>query len=409
MVVEEPSQNRADRFRGHAARPPATTKAAPRRYELDWLRVVIILGAMVFHAVYEMQTYFPQARSDSLTTVIQVGSTFAIQWGLPLLFLIAGASAWLSLAYRTGGQFVKERVLHLLVPFMGCVLTVIPISMYFASLIRPGPHSTFLQFYADYFQSYTQFFQGNPLDQLVAFWGTLWFIFVIFLLSLLLLPLILLLRGPHGARVIAGWAAVCRLPGGTLLAGLLFVAWAWFLGMVLPTGAVSTVWVASLCVLSFIAGVLLYADASIERAVARDGPAALVLATLCFVIEQVLVVTHTLPLPHTGGYALTAMLAGSFPWLGAIGCLGVAKRLLSFTNGALEYLKEAVFPYFLLHMLVLAFFGYTFFEYSRLPGVVQGVAIFSCSAVSLALLYEFLIKRVAFTRFIFGMKARPRT
>ncbi len=396
-------------FRDRAAPPPATTKPVSRRYELDWLRVVIILGAMVFHAIYEMQSYFPQARSDSLTTVIQVGSTFAIQWGLPLLFLIAGASAWLSLAHRSGRQFVKERILHLLVPFIGCVLTVIPISMYFALLIRPGPHIPFPQFYADYFQSYTQFFRGNPLDQLIAFWGTLWFIFVIFLLSLLLLPLILLLRGPHGARVIAGWAAVCRLPGGTLMAGLLFVAWAWFLGVVLPTGAVSTVWVASLCVLSFIAGVLLYADPSIEQAIARDGPAALVLATVCFVVEQILAATLTLPLPHTAGYALTAILAGSFPWLGAIGCLGVAKRLLSFTNRALEYLKEAVFPYFLLHMLVLAFFGYVFFEYSRLPGVVQGVAIFSCSALSLALLYEFLIKRSTVGRFIFGMKARPRT
>jgi hypothetical protein len=395
-------------FRDRAGPPAATKRAATRRYELDWLRVVIILGAMVFHAVYEMQIYFPQTRSDTVTTVIQVGSTFAIQWGLPLLFLIAGASAWLSLAHRTGRQFVKERVLHLLVPFIGCVLTIIPISMYFASLIPAGPHSPFLQFYADYFQRYTQFFQGNPLDQLIAFWGTLWFIFVIFLLSLLLLPLILLLRGPHGVRVIGGCVAVCQIPGGTLMAGLLFVVWSWFLGMVLPTTAASTVWVASLCVLSFIAGVLLYAEPAIEQAVERDGPAALVLATLCFVVEQILVATDTLPLPHSGGYTVSAILAGCFPWFGAIGVLGVAKRLLSFTTRALEYLKEAVFPYFLLHMLVLALFGYIFLEYSRLPGVVQGVAIMICSALSLALLYEFVIKRVAFTRFIFGMKARPR-
>jgi hypothetical protein len=30
-----------------------------RRYELDWLRVMIILGAMVFHAVYELELYYP--------------------------------------------------------------------------------------------------------------------------------------------------------------------------------------------------------------------------------------------------------------------------------------------------------------------------------------------------------------
>lgn len=409
MVVEESSLHLDDMSRDRAERLASKQKPSARRYELDWLRVVIILGAMVFHAIYEMQIYFPQVRSDVLTTLTQVGSTFAIQWGLPLLFLIAGASAWLSLAHRTGLQFIQERVLHLLVPFIGCVLTVIPISMYFASLISAGPHVSFFQFYVDYFQSYPELFRGNPLDKLIALWGTLWFIFVIFLYSLLMLPLILLLRGRLGARVIAGCVAVCRIPGGTLLAGLLFVVWLWVLGMALPTTVASTLWIASLCALSFIAGVLLYADPSIERAVARDGPVALVLAALCFGIEQILVITNALPPPHSGGSALSAILAGSFPWFGAIGVLGLAKRRFSFTNRALEYLKEAVFPYFILHMLILSLFGYLFLAYSQLPAVAQCAAIISCSVLTLALLYEFLIKRNAFLRFIFGMKSRPRT
>lgn len=193
------------------------------------------------------------------------------------------------------------------------------------------------------------------------------------------------------------------------MAGLLFVVWFWFLGVALPATAVSTLWIASLCVLSFIAGVVLYADPAIERAVARDGPAALVLATLCFAIAQIMAITHALPLPHSGGYALTAIFAGGFPWFGAIACLGLAKRFWNFTNRALEYLKEAVFPYFLLHMLVLSIFGYIFLELSHVPGVVQGVAIILCSALALALLFEFVIKRNDLLRFMFGMKPRPRT
>lgn len=410
MVVDESSRNQADMSGDRAVRLPAITTSSQRRYELDWLRVAIILGAIVFHAVYELQIYFPQARPSTLTHVVtEVGSTFAIQWGLPLLFLIAGASAWLSLAHRTGEQFIKERVLHLLVPFIGCVLTIIPVSMYFASLIGSGPHIPFLQFYADYFQGYAGLFRGNPLDHLIALWGNLWFIFVIFLLSILMLPLILLLKGPHGTRMIAGFAMVCRIPGGTLMAGVLFIMWSWFLGVALPTTVASTLWIASLCALSFIGGAFLYADPSIERAVERDGPAALVLAMLCFVVEQILVNTTTLPLPHSGGSALSDILAGSFPWLGAIACLGLAKRFCSFTNRTLEYLKEAVFPYFLLHMLVLSVFGYLFLEHSSVPGVVQIVAIISCSVLSLALLYEFVIKRAAFLRLMFGLKVRPRT
>lgn len=405
MVVEERSRHLAETPRDRAELLAAKKKSSLRRYELDWLRVLIVLGAMVFHAAYQLQLYFPQARS---ATVTQVGSTFAIQWGLPLLFLIAGASAWLSLAHRTGQQFIKERVLHLLVPFIGCVLTIIPITMYFESLIRSGSHISFFQFYADYFHGYAQFFQGNPLDHLTSLWGILWFIFVIFLLSILTLPLILLLRGSQGLRVISGFATICRIPSGTLMAGLIFVVWFWFLGMVMPTTVASALWLTSLCTLSFIAGALLYADPSIEQAIARDGPTALLLATLCFVIAQILVTKNALPLPHSGGYALTAILAGSFPWCGAIAFLGLAKRLFNYTNRVVEYLREAVFPYFLLHMLILSGFAYIFLEYSSLPGVLQGVAILSCSVLSLALLYAFLIKRTAFLRFIFGLKARPR-
>jgi hypothetical protein len=106
---------------------------------------------------------------------------------------------------------------------------------------------------------------------------------------------------------------------------------------------------------------------------------------------------------------LSAILAGGFPWFGAIGFLGLGKRFFSFTNWALEYLKEAVFPYFLLHMLILSIFGYIFLELASLPGVLQCIAIISCSVLSLALLYEFLIKRNAFLRIIFGLKSRPRT
>ena len=168
--------------------------------------------------------------------------------------------------------------------------------------------------------------------------------------------------------MISRCVTLCRMPGGTLMAGLVFVACSWFLGALMPTTIASALWIVSLCALSFIAGAMLYTDLSIEQAIMRDGPAALVLATLFFVIDQILVAVQALPLAQPGSYAISAVLAGSFPWFGAIACLGLGKRFFSFTNATLEYLKEAVFPYFLLHMLILSFFGYIFLEHSSLPG-----------------------------------------
>ena len=174
----------------------------------------------------------------------------------------------------------------------------------------------------------------------------------------------------------------------------------------MPTSMVSSLWITVVCTLSFAAGLLLYADQSIEQAIARDGPVALVLATTGFVTEQILAIRQVLPLPHAGNFVLTAILIGSVPWFGAIAFLGPAKRFLCSTNRALEYLKEAVFPWFLLHVLTLTAFGYIFLERMSLPAVLQAAAIVSCSVVTLALLYEFVIKRNAFLRFILGMKSR---
>jgi hypothetical protein len=319
-----------------------------------------------------------------------------------LLFLIAGASAWLSLAHRTGRLFLKERASHLLVPFLVGVFLLIPLTNYVASLIGSDTPIPFWPFYIEYFQSYTQFFQGNPLAHMLALWENFWFILVIFLLSLLMLPLILFLKGPRGARVTAWWARVCRIPGGTLSGVLVLVFASWLLGLALPAAIVSSIWISVACAVSFLAGMLLYFDPSIESAIVRDTPVALVLATTGFVTEQILAARQVLPLPHAGNFLFTAMLIGSIPWCGAIAFLGM--RFLGATNRALTYLKEAVFPWFLLHMLTLTAFTYLFLRAS-LPAVLQAAAIVSCAVATLALLYEFLIKRNAFARFLLGIKS----
>jgi hypothetical protein len=193
-----------------------------------------------------------------------------------------------------------------------------------------------------------------------------------------------------------------------LLPSLILIAIFWLLGAALPATLATSLWLTFLYALSFIAGLFLYAEPSIEQAIYRNGPVSLMAALLAFAAAQVLDLLHALPLPQSGGYLLTAILAGSFPWFGVIAFLGLAKRFLVANNAALDYLKEAVLPYFLLHMFILSAFGYLFLEHSRLPGALQGVIIISCTVASLALLFEFVIKRVGPLRFLFGMKARPR-
>jgi glucan biosynthesis protein C len=83
---------------------------------LDWLRVLALLGVFVYHTLRPFDTTYWHVksvhRSQLLTDVLAVIGS----WGLAFFFLIAGASTFLALRWRTPVEYVRERLLRLAVP-----------------------------------------------------------------------------------------------------------------------------------------------------------------------------------------------------------------------------------------------------------------------------------------------------
>src|SRR6476661_1799723 len=73
----------------------AIPKISGRRHELDWLRVLIIVGLIPFHVVGLLavtpDAYLVGAQTDPISATLV--SFFGL-WPMSLLFLVAGASAW---------------------------------------------------------------------------------------------------------------------------------------------------------------------------------------------------------------------------------------------------------------------------------------------------------------------------
>jgi hypothetical protein len=59
---------------------------------------------------------------------------FVQLWGMPLMFIVAGAGVWHSLRARTPRAFVLERLRRLLVPLLVGIALVVPPQVYFALL-----------------------------------------------------------------------------------------------------------------------------------------------------------------------------------------------------------------------------------------------------------------------------------
>ena len=109
-----------------------------RLYYLDWLQVLAILGVFLFHAVHpfdDLAGWHIKNAEKSVLATFFVG--YFNLWGMPLFFLMAGATSWFSLRRRNPGRYINERVTRPLIPLIIGVIVLTPIQAYY-ELIHKG-------------------------------------------------------------------------------------------------------------------------------------------------------------------------------------------------------------------------------------------------------------------------------
>ena len=411
--------------------PTPTREPQRRYYELDWLRAFIILALVPAHAMgfftTTTATYYgtQYASPVGLSTLMTIGS-----WGIALLFLVAGAAACSMLDHRSPRQFVGERCVRLLVPFVFASLTLIPLQDYliihaFPSVLgqvsapagwdpqyADSPVSFYLWFVGASFTFLTHY---TPQYEFI-FWSQLWFIPRLLLISLLTLPLLLFLRGARGRRLISRLATLCErhrgavvlfaVPLGLILAVL---GWQWQGWQVV--GAPDTANVVAQFIfyaVVYVYGFVLYADERLRQTVRRDGGVvALIVALLAFIITLLPGVgSQALAHDYSAGGILAAVLRAVAAWLCIIGIVGLSMRFLAFTNRFGHYLTEASYPFYVLHLSVLYLVGLPLLT-SGAPALLSFLAMVVLTYVITLAAYELFIRRIRPVRVLFGMKKKP--
>ena len=87
-----------------------------RRYDIDWLRVLVMLAVFFFHCAcfFDHSTWILNNAERSIVAEVITG--WLSMWFMPLFFLLSGVGSWYSLRFRSSGQYLSERVKRLLVP-----------------------------------------------------------------------------------------------------------------------------------------------------------------------------------------------------------------------------------------------------------------------------------------------------
>lgn len=381
------------------------TSRHERRHELDWLRVLAVFGLIPFHVAIIFTAGKDYVQNAQRSALLAALAAFVSFWGIPLLFLVAGASAWFALGTRSPCAFVVERLKRLLVPFLFGVLAIVPIQVYFGRLTNPGFRQSYLEFYPRFLAAFT-------IANAAEYWAHLWFVPALLLFSALTVPLFFALKSERGQQFVARLGALSARPGAVLLFGIPLG----LSDLILRSKPVITLaatylryteWALIIFFLLFyLYGYLLYADQRFVQAARRDGPVAAVLGIICWIVAQRLVGSYT-----GSGYAVSveyvaAMLfRGFISWFWVVAIVSLALRWLTFTNRTLRYLDDAFYPAYVLHMPVLTIIGFYVVRWPVGIWVKFPVIIVATLVVTL-LLYELLIRRLNLTRYLFGLKPK---
>ena len=90
------------------------TRPTVRRYDIDWLRVFATYLLLFFHSamVFNPAPFF-HIRNDDVSFVMLIVCGFIALWHMPLFFLLAGWSAFSSVAARacSGESAIPGRTL----------------------------------------------------------------------------------------------------------------------------------------------------------------------------------------------------------------------------------------------------------------------------------------------------------
>lgn len=370
---------------------------------LDWLKILAVLGVFLAHSIDSLDLVNWHIKYQERGVGVMIFTNFGSSWGMSLMFLLAGATAWFALGSRTGRQFVGERFNRLVIPFLTGIIFLSPVEAYFTDLNRSLYHGSFLQFYPYFFTSIQI---GWNLRWLASIGFHLWFLAFLFLISVLALPLLIFLRRASCQSFIQVLAQLCEKPGAILLFGFPIVLIQVLLRAPFPGyqgWADFVTWL-----VCFLYGYILISNIRFEHILRHQGWIGLVTGAICFAAIAALYmagfVAHWESNPgYSIGYVLYQILRGIVIWSMLVFVLYFVIHLLNFTNRTISYLNEALLPFYITHYPVIVFVAFCIKSWN----INSGIRFLVVSAVSLGVtlaLYDLLIKRIRILRRLFGMR-----
>lgn len=369
-----------------------------RRYDLDWLRVIVFSLLMFYHIGMFFVPWGWHIKNNEIYGWLRYPMAFVNQWRLPILFVISGMGTAYALAFRSGGQFIKERFMRLYIPLAFGMLFIVPPQVYIERVVNGDFTGSYLDWYTSGMFLHGIYPSGN------FSWHHLWFLPYLLIFSIILTPIFLKLRKSGEGKFLLWlkdgiaknsfflfWFIIPLYLYEALLEPFFEVThnliWDWFN------------FVSSLTL--FFYGFLLIsvkkvfwnAIDSIWRKTFLIGVVSFCIQLwIWFFLDDSIVVHFT-----------EALVKVTNLWAWILTIFGFASRYLNRPSSRLVYANRSVYPFYILHQTIIIIIGY--FVYDMDWKLVTKFSIMLVGTFGFSwLIYEFLIRRVRFVWLLFGLK-----
>jgi len=335
---------------------------------------------------------------------------FISGWIMPLFFVISGIAVYFSLAKRGSLQFVKDRVLRLMVPFLTVgMLVVLSVNAYYDAVFHGEFSGGFLSFYlGPYFTSFFPFtltfsstYFANSNEGIY-----LWYLFWLFVFSIITIPLFKWLAKDTSRKRFSKLYAACAKRGGLLLLAIPLIVVniaaipPYF---VFPSGYGG--WKLPAYLMLFILGYLMASSSGFEESLEKNKTISLILGVILSAIVIIVAASSGGTSPSSGldrSYVVISTLWALNGWCWVTAILGYGRKHFSYNNKFLQISNELVLPFYILHQAIIVAVS---FYVVQLPLIVFEkylVIVITAFPIIAALLYP--VRKINLLRFLFGMR-----
>jgi hypothetical protein len=345
-----------------------------RRYDIDWIRVIAIGLLLLYHVAIGFQPWgimIAFITNNKPWESLWIPMAMLNIWRIPLLFFVSGMGVYFAIQNRDWKQLLAERAGRILLPFVFGIFVIVPLHLYL------------WQYHYQFGLSYSP----NP--------GHLWFLGNIFAYVIVLSPLFLYLKRNEDGKLAKAIKKVLSSPLGLIPIIGAFVAEALLLDPK-PYEMYAMTWHGFfLGLLAFFFGFcFVLSGEAFWKMILKWKWVFLLSAGLLCVLRLFYLKMGT---------PVYLLVTESDCWIISVFAFGY--KYLNRPGKALNYLSQAAYPVYIIHMIVLYLGSLLIFPLDVVPPL-QFVLLLIFTITGCLVVYEFFIRRVNFIRPLFGLRRK---